>query len=554
MKTALKFPLKKAGRLLACITALALIFGSITVFAANVPYSRLIKSISPKVHTVVLPGDHVTLEVTADSRAYVTAQIGEEVIELERGDAVSDGYSLFTGIYMVSKKAASGTNLGAITFTAEKGKYSEVKAMPGLTVGALNASVPDKPSGGADDNGSDGSTVKPQSGDMVVVTANYADVYIPVENDRGEEWCAPYYYQLPKGTIDYVAEDSEGEVNCLLASGRKVKYADIEAYDGKDPGDNEISKVAVSSSGGFTTVKITGDWNVPFNVEAKPFTYKDSTNTVSSFSPDRVVVTFDYTTEIKTGTIRFPSSSCFEEAEVYTRVRNGIAQGVLELTLKEEKYYGCYAEYTSEGKLALRFLNPVDDLEGARIVIDPGHGSMKSPTVQDIGASANGVKEHILNMDKAEALAEELESRGAEVYVLDTWKSTELYSLYNRMDAAIEWEPHLLVSVHHNTSSASTTARGVEVYYNTPFSVNLAKEVANSIFDAYQEMEYSETAVNRGHKFSEYAVNREKQFASILIEYGFITTAIEAEVLSDEENIPIFASYTADGIEAYLAG
>ena len=77
--------------------------------------------------------------------------------------------------------------------------------------------------------------------------------------------------------------------------------------------------------------------------------------------------------------------------------------------------------------------------------------------------------------------------------------------------------------------------------------------MANNIFDAYQEMDYGDTAVNRGHKFSEFAVNREKQFASILIEYGFITTAIEAEVLSDKENIPIFAAYTADGIEAYLS-
>ena len=103
---------------------------------------------------------------------------------------------------------------------------------------------------------------------------------------------------------------------------------------------------------------------------------------------------------------------------------------------------------------------------------------------------------------------------------------------------------------HADVSNVSKEEQ--KAYYEV--NCNLAKEVANSIFDAYQEMEYSETAVNRGHKFSEYAVNREKQFASILIEYGFITTAIEAEVLSDEENIPIFASYTADGIEAYLAG
>ncbi|MBR6791441.1 MAG: N-acetylmuramoyl-L-alanine amidase [Oscillospiraceae bacterium] len=551
MKTTRPLSFGKLGRVLALLTAFVLVFCSVTALAADVPYTRLLKSFSPKVHTVVPPGDYVVLEAVAHFRADVTAKIGSETIELERMEEADGDYYNFWGVYIVPKTAAPGQSLGGITFTAEMGRLTESRTAPGITVGALEASIPDAPSDGG---GSDGSTVKPQSGDMIIVTADYADVYVPVENDRGEEYCAPYYYQLPDGTIDYVSEDSEGSVNCQLASGRKVKYADIETYDGRDPGDNEISKVAVSSSGGFTTVKITGDWSVPFNVEAKPYTYKDSTNTVSEFDPDKVVITFDYTTEIKTGSIRFPSSSCFKKAEVSTRVRNGIEQGVLELTLRKPgKYYGCYAEYTDMGKLVLRFLNPVDDLDGARIVIDPGHGSMKTASTQDIGASANGVEEHILNMEKAEALAEELESRGAEVYVLDTWKSEELYSLYARMDEAIEWEPHLLVSVHHNTSSASTVARGIEVFYNTPFSVHLAEEVANSIFEAYQEMDYGDTAVNRGHKFSEFAVNREKQFASILIEYGFITTAIEAEVLSDKENIPIFAAYTADGIEAYLS-
>lgn len=550
-------PAKKFSRLLAWLLTIAVVFCGSSVMAADTTYSRIIRTIEPKAQVTILPGDYVTIRASAHKNAAVIAQLNGKNIVLEKTDKDTGDYYWYEGEYYVSKNTAAGTNLGAITFTAQLNKQTETRTAPGIVVGKLDVTVPSAPSdAGENDTSGDGSTVKPQSGEMIIVTSDYADIYIPAENDRGEDYSAPYYYQLPAGTIDYVDANSTGSVNCLLASGRKVKYTDIKTYTGSSNlGDNEISKVAVSSSGGYTTVKITGDWSVPFNVEAKPFTYKDSTNTVSSFSPDKVVITFDYTTDIETGTIRFPSSSCFTEASVYTRVRNGIAQGVLELTLREEgKYYGCYAEYTSMGKLTLRFLNPVDSLEGARIVLDAGHGSMKNSTTQDIGASANGVQEHILNLKKTEALAEELESRGAEVYVLDTWKSYDLYSLYARLDAAVAWEPHLYVSLHHNTSSASTTARGVEVYYNTPFSVNLAKEVANSIFDAYQEMDYSSTAVNRGHKFSEFAVTRNKQFASILIEYGFITTASEAEILSDEENLPIFAAYTADGIEAYLAG
>ena len=538
----------KFRRALALIAALALLLCSTTVLAADDSFTRILKNVEPKGQTQVLAGETVTLRALAQKEATVVASVNGLAIPLSRASREDSTYYWFEGSYAVSSSLSAGTSLGSILFTASLNGKNETRTVPGLTVAKLKVNPPTVPD--------DGGEVLPQAGQQVIVTSDYADVYIPAENDRDEEYSAPYYYQLPKGTIDYVSSETSGSVNCLLASGRKVKYSDIRTYATSGSlGDNSVTRLSVSADKTYTTLKISESWSVPFNIEAQPFTYKDNTNTVSSFDPTRVVITFDYTTSIKTGTVTFPRDSCFTEAKTYTRVKNGIAQGVLELTLREPgKYYGCYAEYTSMGQLQLRFLNPVDGLEGARIVIDPGHGSYKNATTIDVGAVANGLQEHILNAKKAEALAEELRARGAEVYVLDTWESRDLYSLYARLDAAVAWEPHLYVSVHHNSSSSSTTARGVEVYYNTPWSVNLAKEVCNSIFGAYQQMDYGSTALNRGHKFSEFAVNRNKQFASILIEYGFITTPTEAGVLGDDRNLPLFASATADGIEAYLAG
>ena len=49
------------------------------------------------------------------------------------------------------------------------------------------------------------------------------------------------------------------------------------------------------------------------------------------------------------------------------------------------------------------------------------------------------------------------------------------------------------------------------------------------------------------------AVDSEKKNAALNAMADHLLAA-EAEILADPENIPIFAAYTADGIEAYFAG
>ena len=49
-------------------------------------------------------------------------------------------------------------------------------------------------------------------------------------------------------------------------------------------------------------------------------------------------------------------------------------------------------------------------------------------------------------------------------------------------------------------------------------------------------------------------MNRTKQFASILVEYGFMSNAEELELCADPQYNSAFAEATADGIEAFFAG
>ena len=510
---------------------------TVTAFASNgsTSYNKLLKSIEPKTESFVIAGETVTLRALALDDTTVKATIDKTTVTLSRTSTRSGDYYWYEGSYTVPSVSAN-TKVGPITITATQGSRSESMSGAGFTVVDIDTEA-ETPTTAA-------------QGQQIQVTAQYADVFI--DADRGEDYAAPYYYELPAGTIDYVK--SKNATTYLLVSGRKVLISDVKTLSSSaSKGDNTIASVDAQSKDGYTVLTIDQTWPVPFNVETETINYKSSSsNTVTSYNATKVILTFDYTDGFDFSKISLPSSGMFSSASLSTRVKNGIKQAVITLTLRENQYYGCYSEYNGS-TLTLRFLNPVDDLSGLRVVIDPGHGQNGGVNV-DVGTSRDGYYESDLNLKKAKAIRDELESRGATVYMLDS-HNTDLKDLYTRVDLAIDWEPHIYLSVHHNSTSAVTTsARGVEVYYNTPYSQPLAEALSQSIYGAYQKMDYGSGALNRGGKFSEFAVTRTKQFVAVLVEFGFMNNPNELSVLADDDNLPLFAEATADAIEAFISG
>lgn len=543
----------KTARVTAFLLAVLLLFSGFSAMAAETVMTRIIEDIQPKTQSTAVAGSTETIRVLADKNADVTAKVGSQKVTLYRtSEKDANGYYWFEGECEIP---SSGTEL-TVTATATLNGRTQTRTGGSFTVYTAEMLPEEEGSGTVSGDMLTITGAKSFSGKQIQVTADYADVFIPAENDREEDYAAPYYYQMPKGTIDYVVSGPDSNNIYWLASGRKVSAAksSVIASSGSQ-GENSINSISLSADSQCTYLTVGETWRVPFNIEVETIQYASSTsNTVTNFTPQKIKIVFDYTTAIVNTGISIPSGSCFSDAKVSTRTTNGVPQCVIELTLRKGAYYGAYAEY-SGNKLQLKFYNPVSSLKGARIVIDSGHGSYTTGGTYDTGAlGVNSTQEAYENYRKATALRDELVSRGAEVYLLDTYKTSNLYSLYDRVDAAIEWEPMVYVSVHHNSSATSTTARGIEVYYNNPWSVYLAKNICNNIFTAYQGMSNGSTAVNRGHKFSEYAVTRVKQFSAVLIEYGFLTTPVENTILTNQSNIEKFAEATADGLEDYFAG
>ena len=546
----------KFFRLTAFLFVLVFIFAGFTAAAADATMDNIIEEITPRTESTAVAGSYKTIRVLADRSAEVSVKVGGNSVKMSRtSESSKSGRYWFEGDYQIP---SGGKNLTIVATASLNGR---TQSRTGGSFTAIDAQrLPTESGGDTEPDTPSGETLTVSgnsfSGKQITVTARYADVYIPSANDRGEGYAAPYYYQLPKGTIDYVTSGPDGNGNYLLASGRKVASSKVSvtAKSGTQ-GDNTISALSLSADSQCTYLTVSEKWKVPFNIEVENITYAGSkSNTVSDFTPKKIKVVFDYTTSIPDTGVSIPSGSCFSSVKVSTRKTNGIAQCVVELTLQKGAYYGAYASY-SGNKLQLKFYNPVSSLRGARIVIDSGHGSYTGAGKIDPGAiGVNSTQEAYENYRKATALRDELVSRGAEVYLLDTYKTSNLYSLYARVNAAIDWEPMVYVSCHHNSSATTSNARGIEVYYNNPWSVYLAKNICNNIFSAYKNMSNSAGAVNRGHKFSEYAVTRVKQFSAVLVEYGFITTPTENALLTDATCIQQFAEATADGLEAYFEG
>ena len=170
-----------------------MIIAAFPASAAGAGMTALLQDVSPKGNVSAPAGKKVELRALAAAGAAVTASVNGQTVTLSATSEQEDGGYWYTGTYTIPK-SAEGTDLGTIRFTAQSGSRTETRIGGSVKVAEKNVTVTVDPP--ADEN------VEPVSGDMVAVKPAYADIYSSV--DRGEEYAAPYYFNLPAGTIDYV--------------------------------------------------------------------------------------------------------------------------------------------------------------------------------------------------------------------------------------------------------------------------------------------------------------------------------------------------------------
>lgn len=176
----------------------------------------------------------------------------------------------------------------------------------------------------------------------------------------------------------------------------------------------------------------------------------------------------------------------------------------------------------------------------------PGHGGT------DDGASHGRVKEDELNLKISYALKEELESRGATVYLTrtddqDMTKRDYNYSkqddMYLRSMQIDDYQPDLFLSIHLNSSTSQ--AWGSQVFYYKKSSEG--KKLAQMIHDEMKKV----TGTKKDISPCSFHVLRTTQSLGVLVECGFLSNANERGQLTNGKYHRKLAMAISDGIENY---
>lgn len=181
------------------------------------------------------------------------------------------------------------------------------------------------------------------------------------------------------------------------------------------------------------------------------------------------------------------------------------------------------------------------------IVLDPGHGGL------DNGASIAGVDEDELNLKISFALKEELESRGATVYMTRTddqdmtrrnYNYSKQDDMYLRALKIDEYQPDLFLSIHLNSSNSS--AWGSQVFYYKKSEDG--KRLADSIHNQMKTL----TGTRKNISSSSFYILRATQSLGVLIECGFLSNDNERGQLKSRSYHKKLATVISDGIQDYF--
>lgn len=168
------------------------------------------------------------------------------------------------------------------------------------------------------------------------------------------------------------------------------------------------------------------------------------------------------------------------------------------------------------------------------IVIDAGHGAKDPGKV-----GVNGVLEKDINLAIALKLAPMLKNKGYEVIL--TRDSDEILAdssasnkkredMVRRVKMIEEADPLLTISIHQNSfSNASVSGPQVFYYAESIQGKELAGIIQKSLDERLKPENPRKTKAN-----NEYYLLKKTPTPTIIVECGFLSNAIEAELLNDE--------------------
>lgn len=488
---------------------------------------KIINKISPEKKLQLEEGMEFTIKATLYSGAKAYAVINGEKIELIQED--SEAY----------------INARDTTYASFSGKFTAPNIDKSKSLGKIKIIA-----------SYDGKSEEKFGGEVIVTNTLEKYQVGEIKNDSAKVYnplnISPIPLQefspLPKGTLDYIKAEIilDDKEYYILKSGRRVKKEDITLKSSNTINETDcIESVVVEDDGRYTKVKIKGANKYPFNIYPYKVEYNDLEKTnyeVKEYKAEQIYISFDNAKNIKEISVN--------ENEMFKSIEKEGNKILLNLKNNGD-YLGHYSYYDEGGELNIRFIKKLKSLEGATITIDPGHG-FSGGKIKDIGALGfNYINETDVNVSIAKKVEEELLKRGAKPIRLKT--ESDNYELDNRGKEARKNESDLFVSIHNN-SGGSGEFNATETYYNTPYSMDLAKNINSSLVSLYKEKLFKGLKENfdRGAKYDYYRVTLERENPSVLVEVGYMDNPKSFNKLIDESIQEEIAKSIVNGIENYI--
>ncbi|OWZ84650.1 N-acetylmuramoyl-L-alanine amidase [Natranaerobius trueperi] len=179
-------------------------------------------------------------------------------------------------------------------------------------------------------------------------------------------------------------------------------------------------------------------------------------------------------------------------------------------------------------------------LEGAKIVLDPGHGG------HDPGAvGPTGLTEKEVVVDVGHRTKEELEELGADVHL--TREGDEFISLFNRANMANQMGADLFISIHAN-GALNRKAQGTETYYSSlrnPNDYQLAQSLQDGMVNTLNRQD-------KGIFDRNFSVLRNAHMPAALVELAYLSNYEEEELMRTDQFRQNAAEGISDGIVDYV--
>jgi len=467
-------------------------------------------TLMPAVDIARMPGELVCLSAIASPNAQVTATLGSETIALTPQTSVDLPPNSAVLTSQTAPVTLSATEYAGCTQPTEPGDLG----LPSFTVQAQGETVTAEAPGRV-------SILSPTTFEVAQVTA--AEGVARTGPSTSYSRITP----LPAGTRAAIT-GREGEW-LRLDYGGWIKAAETQISAASVPPRSIIRGISASQVGDWTEVVFPLQTPVPVSVAQES---------------QSLSLTLHNTTP-QTDTIYFSNDPVVERMDFNSVLPDAVSTSSAQYTFhfKKPQQWGYKLRYEGTSLiLSLRHAPPNNRLQGATILLDPGHGSD-----EDFGSRGpTGYPEKDVTLIVSKLLRDELENRGATV-VMTREGDDDLFPA-DRVEMIEATEPTMALSLHYNAlpdAGNALESAGVGTFWYYPQSHDLAAFLHDYLITALDRESY-------GVYWNNLALTRPSVAPSVLLELGFMINPEEFEWITDEASQQALARTLAEGIEAWL--